>query len=113
MSCRNGKTLAEAMLKRFKEAKAAQPNRPEWECWGPLLDERPGWARVNPKTYQFRTGERLDLSKGSSSDWISQMTAIEVKPMGQGMPPEVQRELIEGAATTAQGLWNLKAFQDD
>jgi len=113
MSRRNGQALAQAMLERLNGMRKQEPQKPDAECWGELVEARPGWQRVREGLYQFRTGERLELKGSSTSDWIEQMAAIEVKPLSQGMPASVQKEFVEEAVNAAVGWWNRKGFSGE
>ena len=106
MSRRNGESSARAMAARIEEFQRQSPNQPQVQYWQQALEVRPGWRRVKTGIYEFRTGERLELKEGTSSQEIlSRMTAIEVRPLGEGLPPDVQKALIADAVEAAVAWW--------
>ncbi|MBI3317627.1 MAG: hypothetical protein HYZ90_00560 [Candidatus Omnitrophica bacterium] len=105
MSRRNGESLAQVVHEKLEEAAESSGGMP-LAGWRRILESRPGWRRLKEDSYQFRTGERLELKKGSSAEeLLVRMTAIEVKPLGEGLPPEAQGALLEEAADAAAAWW--------
>ena len=120
MSRRNGRSIAQAVAAAHREAgerlpleEAAPrpsgqrlPSEGRLQFWREVLESRTGWRRVNPNLFEFRTGDRLTLSKEfSSTELIAQMTAIEIKPLGEGLPPEARKVLCTDAVGAATAWW--------
>ncbi len=106
MSRRNGESLAKALSKRIQRSSAESPKLSPSEHWGRALESRPGWQGMGGGAYRFRTGESVELKSGSSPrELLARITAIEVKPLASGMPPEVQRILEEEAVSAAVAWW--------
>lgn len=112
MSRRNGESLAKALAARMEELQDETPGRPETEYGRKALESRAGWRSVGGNRMEFRTGERVELKPELSwKEILAQITAIEVKPLGEGLSPEVQKELVEEAVVAATSWWQKKGVQ--
>lgn len=109
-SRRGGESLAKAMASRIQKIAEKNPKRPPVEYWEEALEARPGWRRVRSYLYQFRTGDRLEFRVDRPArEWLARMTQIEVGPLGKGMKPEVQEELVKEAVAAATAWWEKNA----
>lgn len=109
MSRRNGRSLARAVIAVTQEARDRLPGAGHVQMWQRILESRPGWRRVNPHLYEFRTGDRLTLGRNlSSKELIAQMTAIEVKPLAEGLPAQARDILSADAVEAATDWWQRR-----
>lgn len=112
MSRRNGKSLAKVLAAEIEEIKNLSPGRSEGEYLRQALEGRPGWRHAGGNRMEFRTGERLEVRAGVPwKELLTQITAIEVKPLGEGLPSEAQRMLIEDAVAAALSWWEKNMRQ--
>lgn len=106
MSRRNGQSVAQVFSKRLQKLAEEFPGLPSTEHWKRALESRPGWQRVREGAYRFRTGESVEVKPGSSpKELLARITAVEVKPLGSGMAPDLQRVLEEEAVSAAVAWW--------
>lgn len=112
MSRRNGESLAKALAAKMEELQDETPGRSEMEYGRKALESRTGWRSVGGNRMEFRTGERVELKPELPwKEILAQITAIEVKPLGEGLSPEVQKELVEEAVTAATSWWQRNGVQ--
>lgn len=106
MSRRNGEAVAKALAAGLKASRKREPDLPEPARWDRMLEGRPGWRRVREGLHQFKTGERVEFKvNGPAEEWLRRITCIEVRPLSEGMPEELQGELTEKSIEAALEWW--------
>ena len=111
MSRRNGVSVAKSVAQRLQELeKGSVSQSPPVEIRRRLLATRRGWQRLKGDRYQFKTGDQIELKTGTSmKELMVQIASIEVLPLGHGLPPEAQKQLIADASEAAIDWWRKNA----
>ena len=109
MSRSNGISLAKAIAAQVQKQERNSPGRPPVEYWEQALEARRGWKQLRAHLYQYRTGDRFEFRVDRpEKEWLARITTIEVKPLSEGMPPQVREALANAAAEAATDWWGKK-----
>ena len=103
--------MARSIATHIKRITDRAPGRTPVEYWQKVLENRPNWQRIQPGMFQYKTGDRIEVAVcRSSGDLVARITVAEVKPLGEGLPPEVRNQLVIEAVVAAMQQWKRHAI---
>ena len=105
MSRRNGISVARSLIEALQEFQKSSVSPSGDDLWPRILQTRRGWRQVSGGLFEYKTGDRLEWKSGKTfTDFVHRVTSIEVKSLGQGLPPEAQKQLVADALEAAAGV---------
>ncbi len=98
--------LARSLAAQLRGRVRVDPTRPAVDHWQEVLDQRWGWRKVRQYTYEFRTGERLELkAKPDPDELVRWLATAELRPLTAGLHPSLQEELLKESVAAALDHW--------